>query len=314
MWVCHVPTDTTAAIYGRLPLRLDLHPQQLAALIGRDVTPYFDQLSHGQYHPTFVAGGEVQMAATDEPQACLDEAFGQAAPGTRGVLAIADAEHGGDQPGGFGTPGAECAAPPCQVGASHRGAYVGASDFHPDWGARPPMDLVEHELGHSLGWGHSGYDPAHPRVYASAIDVMSNSAAPRDVDPDRRDAPDTLALNRLLAGWMPLDDVVPVPATGATAVLSSSTGASGQRAMAATVDRSTFVVVELLTADGFDSHLPAAGVAVHLVDTDIVPLVPQPLVGKPPFDHLLTEGQSQVLSGWRISVAAGWAITVEPAR
>ena len=51
------------------------------------------------------------------------------------------------------------------------------------------MDLIEHEIGHALGWPHSGYDESAPNPTQSALDVMSNSAAPRDVHPDRRDGP-----------------------------------------------------------------------------------------------------------------------------
>ena len=188
VWICHVPGDTTAAIYGGLPLRLPLTPQSVATLVGARVPGYFDTLSHGLYHPTFAAGGEVTLGKDDGPQVCVDRAIAGAAPGTRAVLVVADAEHGADQPGGFGSGGDPCPArPPCPVGQSRRSAYVGASDFHPDWGAAPPMDLVEHELGHTLGWVHSDADEAGN--YRSGLDVMSNSAAPRAVDPSRRDGP-----------------------------------------------------------------------------------------------------------------------------
>lgn len=310
VWICHVPQGSTAVAYGGLPLRLPLTPEGVAAVVEAHVTPYFETISHGRYRPEFVAGGEYEMAATDEPSACVDAAVAGAGAGTRAVLAVADAEQAEGQSGGFGTDGQPCpAAPPCDVGESHRAVYVGASDFHPDWGDRPPMDLVEHELGHTLGWVHSGYDATAPQPYLSALDLMSNSAAPRDVDGDRRDGPDVLALSRLLAGWLPIDDLV-VADGDVTTDLVASTGERGTRLVVLPVDDTSFLTVEVLTADGFDAHLPASGVAVHRVtvlDGVVQPL--QPLVGDAPFTALLAAGDEVVSDGWRIVVAGEWHVT-----
>ena len=114
VWICHVPPDATAAIYGGLPLRLALTPEQVTSVVAEHVTPYFETLSHGRYRPVFVAGGEVTIAVDDEPQACVDEAIAGAAADTEAVLVVADAEHGADQTGGFGSGGDPCPADaPC---------------------------------------------------------------------------------------------------------------------------------------------------------------------------------------------------------
>ncbi|MDO9173933.1 MAG: hypothetical protein Q7V62_03950, partial [Actinomycetota bacterium] len=169
VWICHVPQDATAAIYGGLPLRLALTPEQVTSVVAEHVTPYFETLSHGRYRPVFVAGGEATLAVDDEPQACVDEAIAGAAADTRAVLVVADAEHGADQKGGFGSGGGACPSDsPCAVAESRRFAYVGASDFHPDWGDAPPMDLVQHEIGHTIGWEHSALGPAGE--YLGALD------------------------------------------------------------------------------------------------------------------------------------------------
>ena len=209
VWVCSVPLDTTDPTYQPSSLRLPLEPGQLAEVITRQVPDYFDDLSQGRYRPTFFAGGEVSMSATDSPTDCVNAALDASQNSSTGVLAVATAEQRASVSGGFGTAGVGCKPSifqRCSARDTRRAAYVGASDFHPDWGERPPLDLVEHEIGHTLGWPHSGDVPADS--YASDLDVMSNSAAPREADSTRRDGQGTLAVNQLAAGWLPAADVL----------------------------------------------------------------------------------------------------------
>lgn len=310
VWICHIPLDTTAAMYGGLPLRLPLTPQGVADVVDARVPAYFDTLSHGQYRPVFTAGGEVTIAADDQPQACIDGAIAGAGDETEAVLVVADAEHGADQPGGFGSAGEPCpASDACSIATTRRMAYVGASDFHPDWGDDPPMDLVEHEIGHSLGWVHSGIDEAGN--YLSGLDLMSNSAAPRDVDPDRRDAPGTLAINHFLAGWLPADQVI--VATGeVTGKLAPSNGDDGWRLVLLDNGDGGFYAVELLTADGLNDHLPGDGIAVHsvqIVDGTVAPIVP--MVGEPPYLALLQPGVELKVGEWTVSATHDWTVTAQ---
>lgn len=308
VWICHIPLDTTAEMYGGLPLRLALTPQGVADVVNARVPAYFDALSHGQYRPVFTAGGEVTIAADDQPQACIGGAIEGARDETKAVLVVADAEHGADQPGGFGSAGEPCpASGACSLATTRRIAYVGASDFHPDWGDDPPMDLVEHEIGHSLGWVHSGIDEAGN--YLSGLDLMSNSAAPRDIDPDRRDAPGTLAINLFLAGWLPADQVI--VATGeVTGKLAPSNGADGWRLVLLDDALGPLYSVELLTADGFNVHLPADGIAVHevrLADGLVASITP--MVGEAPFTALLQPGDELQVGEWTLAVFDDWTVS-----
>ena len=310
VWICRVPLDSTAAIYGGLPLRLELTPQGVTGVVNAVVPAYFDTISHGRYRPVFTAGGEVTLAANDEPQVCIDAAIAGADVDTEAVLVVADAEHGTDQPGGFGSVGEPCPATgACSISTTRRVAYVGASDFHPAWGDDPPMDLVEHEIGHSLGWVHSGIDEAGN--YLSGLDVMSNSAAPREVDPIRRNAPETLAVNLFLAGWLPADQVI-VTAGEVTGKLAPSNGDEGWRLVLLDAGDSLLYSVELLTADGLNDHLPADGIAVHsvqIVDGSLAPIVP--LVGAPPYTELLQPGSDLRVAEWNLTVSEDWNISAQ---
>jgi len=308
VWICRVPLGSTAAMYGGLPLRLPLTPQGVTDVVSARVPGYFETLSQGQYRPVFTAGGEVTIAADDQPQACVDGAIAGAGEDVDAVLVVADAEHGADQSGGFGSGGERCPATGrCSVATTRRVAYLGASDFHPDWGDDAPMDLVEHEIGHSLGWIHSGISEAGD--YLSGLDLMSNSAAPRGLDPARRDGPGTLAINLFLAGWLPAKDVV-VATDNAAVKLSPSNSVKGTRLLLLDNGDGGFYTVELLAADGLNDHLPADGIGIHsvlIVDGALEPMTP--MVGAAPFTALLQPDAELQVGRWTVTVAADWTVS-----
>lgn len=310
VWICRVSPDTTNPLYGGLQLRLALTPEAVTEVLAAHVTPYFEELSHGQYRPVFVPGGVASLSGAAEPGVCVDHAMAGAGADTRAVLVVADAEHGADQIGGFGSGGVPCALPPpCPAAEAQRYVYVGASDFHPDWGDAPPMDLVQHEIGHTLGWDHSAVGEGR---YESALDVMSNPAAPRELQPDRRDAQGTLAINLFAAGWLPEADVWMVPPEGGEVVLQPSAAAAGIR-LAVLMGGDGALTVELLVPEGLNDHLPVAGIAVHRVSFEGgLATLSTPAFGEPPYTDLLQAGDSLVADGWLVEVGDDFAVTVTP--
>ena len=316
VFVCDVPAAASDVAFGGLPLRLDLRVDDVAAILNRHVTEYFATVSHSLYRPVFTPAGVVAVTPTDSPQACVDAALALADSTANGVLVVGNAEQAVGESGGFATMGDECDGPTCRAVESRRAVYVGASDFNPVWGDRPPMDLIEHEIGHALGWPHSGYDAAQAAPHRSALDVMSDSAAPRQIDASRRDAPDTLAINRVASGWLALSDVAVLSPASSLSVsslsvrLEPSTGAVGTRLAVVPLGAEEFLTIEWLSADGFNDHLPHAGVAVHHAVGVGAERTLTPVVGDEPYLDLLDVGEYVETDGVRITVLAPGQVQV----
>jgi hypothetical protein len=267
--ICDVPLPTSDPMYGDLPLRLTLDPAVVARQMETGVRPYFEALSHGQYHPQFVAGTVLTMTGTESHDECVDRALDASSPDATVVMVVATAEDIATESGGWGRPGSPCAQPPCPAATTRRAMYVGSSDFYGadapgHLSSAPLLDLIEHEIGHTLDLPHSGFLGVQ---YTSPLDVMSNNAAPRDTQPDRINAQDTLGINRLALGWMPSSAVAVAEPAGGSFELSPSTAADGVRLLVLPIDGSQFLTVEFLTATGFDDALAhPGGVAMHLID------------------------------------------------
>lgn len=306
VWVCHVPVGSSASIFGGLPLRVPLDPESIVDRIGSALTDYFAIVSGGRYALEVRAGGQVSIGVSEGHERCVEDALDDSSATATAVLVVADAEHAADQPGGFGDAGEPCDRR-CPASTSRRWAYVGASDFAAHWGMSPPLDLVQHELGHVIGWSHSAVSPHGG--YLSALDVMSNSAAPRAVDADRRDAPAPIGIHRLRVGWLDAAMVVVARAPRTVELvpaLGSSGAAAGVELLVVPVDARTLLTVEVLTAAGLWRHLPADGVAVHIVRLGVdgapVSIDPVTASGVAPYVDLLGEGALLRVLGVDISV------------
>jgi hypothetical protein len=114
-------------------------------------------------------------------------------------------------------------------------------------------------------------------VYDSDLDVMSNSAAPREVDETRRHAPGVLALNAWLAGWLddseilfvPLDDVRAGDWQDAVRLATSDSPPQDSRVRLVIVLLGTTLLTVEALADRVDNdHLDESGLAIHEIVFD----------------------------------------------
>ena len=267
--VCQIPQDTTDPIFDPNAVRLNLSSGDIVAELD-PVIAYFSRWSHGQYQPNFTAVNGVSISAEEKSDLCVERALDQASPTTRGVMVIANAQHSETAVGGWGRPGSPCEKN-CSAKSTRRAVYIGAADFMPFWKGSPPLDLVVHEMGHALDWPHSStsIDNFGNGVYDSDIDVMSNSAAPRDFNADMRNAPGPLGINLYLSHWLN-DNNVALLENGTTSfdLVATNTDlvVDGLRLVLVPLNNSTVVSVELLQASGDNQHLLDDRVVIHQIE------------------------------------------------
>lgn len=320
---CKVPAATGDALFAASDQRSSFAVADLVEAV-EPVREYFARWSQQRYVPEFTPGPVIEIGVDDRAQTCMDRALDASSPRATGVLVVADALHGEDQPGGWTQPGGDCggADGSCPARRTRRAVYLGANDFW-DLGRTGgsssviPLDLLEHEMGHALGWPHSSRSGSD--VYDSVIDVMSDSAAPRRLDATRRHGPGVLAFHRLGAGWLDPSRVAVVAASAGGLKLEGgsprSASADGAlQLLVVPVSDQAVVTVEVVIDAGDGDHLARSGVAVHLVEwsPDVCPAPHGACFGvdrrvrllSAAADGLLVAGDSIDVRGWRIEVTS----------
>jgi len=269
--VCHIPIFTSDEIFEPSLERMSLSSSEIVKRLS-PVVSYFKRHSYGRYQPLFSAGQDVTISDTETSDDCAERALDQSGPEVRGVMVVADAEHGADEFGGWGTPGIGCNKS-CSASDTRRSVYVGAGDFMDYWNGDSPLDLVEHEIGHALDWPHSTTSMSNSgqELYDSALDVMSDSSAPRMVFSTKRHGPGTLAINLYAARWFN-DEHLQILDTSRRVntkvqLLATDTDLSimGKRFVVITDGANSFLTIELIAGRGDNAHLKLDALVIHRI-------------------------------------------------
>ena len=269
--VCHIPIFTSDEIFEPTLERMTLSSAEIVKRL-TPVVSYFKRHSYGRYQPVFSAGLDVTISDTETSDDCVERALDQSGPEVRGVIVVADAEHGADEFGGWGTPGVGCTVS-CSARKTRRSVYAGGGDFMDYWNGDSPLDLVEHEIGHALDWPHSTTLASNSglELYDSALDVMSDSSAPRMIISTKRHGPGTLAINLYAARWFDdehlqiLDRSRRVNTKVQLLTTDTDLSIMGTRFVVIVDGANSFLTVELIAARGDNAHLKFDAVAIHRI-------------------------------------------------
>ena len=242
-----VPVDTRDPTYVASPARLPLRRRRRRRARPARASPATSTtVSHGRYDVALVAGGAIEMGVDEDSHDCVERAIDAQVRGGRGrrrcrARGRRRGAHRCRSPAAGAPPArGRSASPAAPSSGSRRAAYVGASDFHPELGRGAGCSTWSSTSSGTRSGCRTRGDAADADAgtYSSALDLMSDSAAPRDVDPGTLDGPDLIAVDRLALGWIAARTTsrsCPATATdGRAAALDGRVGRRGWRSCRST--------------------------------------------------------------------------------
>ena len=325
--ICRVPVNSTHPDYRNFgTTRVDLNLETVTTFANQNATPYFKRISNGRYWPTFQAHSTIDLAVSEGPSDCREQASSVVNDPYTNVIAVDNSTY----TGGFAGPGyfdgRHMTASPSHT---FRGAYLGGGSMNPIY---PSMGayLLAHELGHTLHWPHSHMSSNHE--YDNPLDIMSGGfvCATRYFSTSPCHLLTTIAFNRFLSGWID-ESQVTVHRNGRSETVLSTSPTSGQQMLVAVHPTKPGVLLtfEARVNGSIEQGLPHEGVAIHTIDQSpqscrigygqVCPSLwrsqGQALGSPGSFDHLVRAGSPNftiVVLKIRISHdAAGFKVTLD---
>ena len=254
---------------------LDLVPEEVAEVLGAEITPYFLWLSGGRYRPVFRVGGTIETTTRNYRSECfhsiwLDSREKALEDRAEGALILINKKSYAS----FGSLGPIIYVSPVKAvlrgtvfWENSRFVYLdgrsvleeGSLPASPDIEATVPnMFTVAHELGHAIGFPHS-YRFVR---YDNPMELMGDTDSPSGLHIG------TIAINRYAAGWIDPGEVATYNGGGAAQYTLSPPGDNGTQMLVLKSDQGSFMTLGARVRKAYDSDLPKEGVESYLIEQE----------------------------------------------